>query len=92
MPAAAHSARSERESAEIAVLCNNGAHRFSAVASAGGIAFPGLNGFSCAADVGADGSTLFGACTRENADGSVSQCADLTDYQGARLVIREASH
>lgn len=53
-----------------------------------GIEFPGIAaGWECRADLNAEfGDQLWGECTLDNADGSVSQCFNFTD-QGARLVI-----
>lgn len=54
-----------------------------------GITFPGIGpGWVCTADLNEEvGDELWGGCTRDNADGSVSQCRDLTSSQGSRLVI-----
>ena len=53
-----------------------------------GITFPGLSqGWLCSADLNPAGDALGGGCERENDDGSVSECRDLTDRQDARLVL-----
>ena len=67
--------------------CQGGAFSIAGTATTSGISFPGLNDYTCNADLAPDGSRLLGQCTRQNADGSISQCRDLTAQQGARLVI-----
>ena len=53
-----------------------------------GVSFPGLSpGWLCSADLNPAGDALGGGCERENDDGSVSECRDLTDRQDARLVL-----
>lgn len=67
--------------------CQGGEYAITGTARPTGITFPGLTGYTCAADVNEDGTRLLGECTRPNDDGTVSQCRDLTEQQGARLAI-----
>ncbi len=43
--------------------------------------------YICRAELAPDGTQMNGNCTRENPDGSVSECRDLTDVQDDRLVL-----
>lgn len=56
--------------------------------TSGGVTFPGISaGWVCTANVNAAGDALAGECKRENADGTVSGCRDLTSSQEANLVL-----
>lgn len=58
--------------------------------TASGMSFPGFTqGWVCSVEQSAEvGDELWGNCERQNADGTVSQCRDLTSDQGSRLVIQ----
>jgi hypothetical protein len=67
--------------------CNGGQVALSGTSDATGIDFAGRNGYSCQADLTPAGDRLLGNCSIVEADGSVSQCFDLTSAQGAPLAI-----
>jgi hypothetical protein len=65
-----------------------GATRFSGQTSASALSWTGLNGYACSASPALQGQEYWGACTRLGTDGKLSECEDLTEVQGARLVLR----
>ena len=71
-----------------AASCRGGELNILGSARPTGITFPGISaGWTCNADLVPTGDELQGQCTRPNADGTVSNCRDLTNQIGARLVI-----
>jgi len=75
-----------QDGCEWAASCNAGV--IAGTATATSITWPGFNpDFICTAELTASGDQMNGNCNRENADGSVSQCRDLTDVQDDFLVL-----
>lgn len=74
---------------EFMATCESGYRNFYGVVDSNSVQFTGLGGYECVADlVEQDGKQrLLGACTRQNADGTVSECADLSEAFGARLAL-----
>jgi hypothetical protein len=71
-----------------AASCNGGQLNVYGTARPTGITFPGIAaGWTCNADLTEEGNAMHGQCTRPNADGTVSNCRDLTNQIGARLVL-----
>jgi hypothetical protein len=67
--------------------CQNGQLNFAGLTGPSDITFPGLAGYTCNAALNESSTALYGQCTRENENGTVSTCRDLTDQIGARLAI-----
>lgn len=67
--------------------CQGGEFMFSGTSSPTGLEFPGLNGYTCEVELNDSADRLLGACTRENPDGSISECRDVSDSLGARFVV-----
>lgn len=70
-------------------ICENGRRNFNGVVTGNSISFEGLADYTCTAELTEqDGvKRLLGACTRENEDGTISECRDLSDRFGARLAL-----
>lgn len=78
-----------QDGCEFITQCESGQHSFYGVVNSDSIRFSGLAGYECNAElVDQDGKQrLLGECTRQEADGSVSKCLDLTDAFGAPLAL-----
>lgn len=70
-------------------ICESGRRNFTGTITGNSIEFAGLADYTCNAELTEqDGKKrLLGACTRQNDDGTVSECRDLTERFGARLAI-----
>lgn len=78
-----------QDGCEFMTQCESGQHNFYGVVDSDGIEFTGLAGYTCTADlVDEDGKQrLLGGCTRQEQDGTISECRDLSEAFGARLAL-----